>query len=217
MEQFIAVIHRFVSFTYPFGWEELGVVATTAAVVVALWANHSAKKQLNAALAMQEQSKNVSLLDKRVEVADNIRNDREISITALKVLFNPEIEKKYSEIIEWQKKVNDAANDEWTYFEAVKTSDGEGGFLTGVRDKIAEYEMYLSRPDCPENIEESFRQYCKEKEIFYSATGFSDDRKTYNYCEITERKQNATKKVNEIKQTLLKLIEAFIADSIKSI
>ena len=70
-------IKKYVLFLYPFGWEELGVVATVAAVIVALCANRGARNQLKSALGMQEQSKNVALLEQRVKIADSIQRDEQ--------------------------------------------------------------------------------------------------------------------------------------------
>lgn len=56
------------NFTLPIGWNEVGVIATAVAVIVALFANRGAKKQLASALKIQEQSKNVSLFEQRIKV-----------------------------------------------------------------------------------------------------------------------------------------------------
>lgn len=85
-------------FTLPIGWDELGVIATVLAVIVALYANRKATQELKSALKMQEQSKNVSLLDKRIELAEKIQTGKSVSELTLQVLFNDEIFKHYNAV-----------------------------------------------------------------------------------------------------------------------
>lgn len=92
------VITKIVSFTCPIGWNELGVIATVVAVVVALAANKSARKQLVKALEMQEQSKNVGLLEQRIKVVDSIQEDDLISETTVKLLFDESILNCYQKL-----------------------------------------------------------------------------------------------------------------------
>ena len=67
-----------VNFDLPIGWDELGVIATVLAVIVALYSNRKATKQLKSALEIQEQSKNVGLLDKRIELTEKIRSNKSV-------------------------------------------------------------------------------------------------------------------------------------------
>lgn len=94
--KFVAdIIEMIIKITFPIGWDELGVIATVSAVIVALVANKKASEQLKSALEMQEQSKNVSLLDKRVELAEAIQSGKSVSELTLQVLFNDEIVNHY--------------------------------------------------------------------------------------------------------------------------
>lgn len=86
-------------FTLPIGWDELGVIATVAAVVVALRANCKATTQLKSALKMQEQSKNVELMDKRLAIAEEIQREKRVPELTLKVLFDNEIFEQYQKWI----------------------------------------------------------------------------------------------------------------------
>lgn len=77
-----------VKFDFPIGWNELGVIATVLAVIVALYSNRKATKQLKSALEIQEQSKNVGLLDKRIELTEKIRSNKSVPEWTLRVLFD---------------------------------------------------------------------------------------------------------------------------------
>lgn len=85
-------------FSLPIGWDEIGVIATVAAVIVALAANRKAAKQLESALKMQEQSKNVGLIDKRIFLIEEIRMGREVSELSMQILFDEEIAKSYQKL-----------------------------------------------------------------------------------------------------------------------
>ena len=52
--KFVAdIIEMIIKITFPIGWDELGVIATVSAVIVALVANKKASEQLKSALEMQ--------------------------------------------------------------------------------------------------------------------------------------------------------------------
>jgi hypothetical protein len=88
-------IGKILNLTFPIEWNELGVIATVLAVIVALVANKKATQQLKSALEMQEQSKNVDLFVRRIELAEIIKSGKPVSEITLKVLFDDEIFKQY--------------------------------------------------------------------------------------------------------------------------
>ena len=209
-------ICKYIFFTYPFGWEELGIVATVAAVIVALFSNHSAKKQLIAALKMQEQSKNVSLLEERLKVAEAIRTGEAVSVISVKVLYNEEIVKDFQELQVLEGEYNEAASDEANFLDVVK--EAHSADLAGVERKIREYtENYLERPDCTEAIWEQFRDYCNQHTLFWANTGFSDDRRVYNYYEIYTKMVETHKKIAEQRKSIVSKMEKFLSESIKQV
>lgn len=95
-------------FSLPIGWNELGVIATVAAVFVALFANRKASKQLKSALDIQEQSKNISLVDKRIALTEEIEMDSEISELAIQILFDEEIVQSYQRLKTYNSSQKDA-------------------------------------------------------------------------------------------------------------
>ena len=133
------------------GWNEagvigtfLGAIATFSAVVVALCANGQAKKQLKSALEMQEQSKNVELMDKRIALAESIQKGHEVSEMSLKILFDDEIVNCY---LKWRLcvgEVNDATSDEDQFLmltggkpvESISNKQGKTVRLSEIRTHI---------------------------------------------------------------------------------
>lgn len=71
--------------------DAISAAATIAAVVVALLANRKATKQLKSALEMQEQSKNVELMDRRIALTEDIQKGKSVSELELRILFDNEI------------------------------------------------------------------------------------------------------------------------------
>lgn len=206
-------ICKYVFFTYPFGWEELGVVATVAAVIVALVSIHSANKQLIAALRMQEQSKNVSLLEERLKIAEAVRIGKEISTISVKVLFDKAIVDVFEELKDLEMQYNQAMSDETIFFDALKETSS-----TDVEIKIKEYtENYLERPDCTQSVWKQFQSYCSQHVQYWSHTGFSDDRREYDYFDIYTRMVETHRKVIEKRENVVNLMEEFLSYSIKQV
>jgi hypothetical protein len=205
------------SFSFPIGWDELAACATTIAVIVALFANHKATKQLKYSLKMQEQSKNIELFEKRVALTESAIKGGSISSMALRILFTDEIDAQYQKICNLEVQYKDAQYDATVFFEAMRLTDADGYTNNGIKEKIQEYESVMSRPDCPKSIIEQFRQCCDENEIFWSATGYSDDRKTYNYWEISCREGKLNTAIKSARDTLARQMEEYISESIKPV
>lgn len=205
------------SFSFPIGWDELAACATTIAVIVALFANHKSTKQLKYALKMQEQSKNIELFEKRVSLNESIIKGESISSMALRILFTDEMSTGYQTICDLEGQYKDAQNDVAVFFQATQTTDADGYTRNRVKDKIEEYESAVSRPDCPESIIERFKQYCDENEAYTSAAGYSEDRKTYNYYEISCREKELNTSITSARDTLARQMEEYISESIKPV
>lgn len=212
-----AILMNIFSFSFPIGWDELAACATTIAVIVALFANKKSTKQLKYALKMQEQSKNIELFEKRVALTESIIKGGSISSMALRILFTDEISTQYQSICDLEAQYKDAQYDATVFFQASQLTDADGYTCNSVKDKIEEYEGVMSRPDCPESIFEQFKQYCDENEIFFSATGYSDDRKTYNYSEISCREGGLNTAITSARDTLARQMEEYISESIKPV
>ena len=210
----IMYLTRLFCFTSPIGWNEIGSIATAIAVIVALAANKSSRKQLIKALEMQEQSKNVELLEQRINVIDCIQADNPVSETTIKILFDKSILGYYQALKKQKEKYEAARNDETTFFQAVEETKEFRGPDNDIASRISEYEQFMERPDCPTRIIQNYEEYCKQNEQWWSATGLSDDRQMYNHAEIRERMINAAQCINGTKSTLIKAMEEYVANSI---
>jgi len=209
-----ATLQSVLNLTLPIGWDELGVIATAFAVVVALVANRKATKELNSALEMQEQSKNVGLLDRRIELAENIQAGKPVSVLTLQVLFSNEILTHY---IAWQTHLSElkqAENDMNLFFFAGRVEDDEGGYANSVRDTIHKYESDMSRPDCPQEIVNEYETYCNEH-IMWIKTGETLELMPFNHSEISGRIATATESAKKEQELTLDLIKKYTSDSIR--
>lgn len=216
LECILENVKTVINLTRPIGWDELGVIATVLAVIVALNANRKASEQLKSALEMQEQSKNVGLLDKRVGLAEAIQSGKSISELTLQVLFNDEIVKHYRS---WKNYLSEkvyAEHDLERYYAKVKEPDGEGGFYTDVRSTLERYIANMSTPDCPQQVLDEYEQYCSEH-IVYLPDGENGVSIPYNHSEITTRIGNAIGNAKMEHELVLQLIEKFISNSIQPI
>lgn len=104
---------------FPIGWSELGVIATFfgavaafCTVLVALCANRKATKQLESALKMQEQSKNVGLYKERIELVQAFQSGIPVFEPSVKILFNDEIYMHYKIWMGYRADGDRAANGE---------------------------------------------------------------------------------------------------------
>lgn len=201
-------------FTYPIGWDEIGVIATVIAVVVALAANQSSRKQLVKALEMQEQSKNVELLGQRINVIDSIQANVLVSETAIKLLFNKSVLSCYQTLKQQKVEYEAAKNDEATFFQAVDETKEFRKPDDDITSRISEYELFMERSDCPAKIFEEYKEYCKQNEQWWSETGLSDDRRIYNHAEIRERMIKATRDIEKTKNALMVAMGDYVASSI---
>lgn len=203
-------------FDFPIGWDELGVIATVVAVIVALVANRKSSKQLKSALEMQEQSKNVGLLDRRVETAEAIQSGKSVSEITLQVLFNDEIVKHYKAWKNYLTKKVYAEHDLDRFYAAFRESDGAGGYIPGAKDKFEQFMSDMSRPDCTQQVFDDYEKYCSDH-VVYLPDGEDGKSIPYNHSEITDRISDATTKAKKEQELTLQLMEKFISDSIQPV
>ena len=198
---------RIFDFSFPIGWNELGVIATALAVIIALWANRQSKKQLISALEIQEQSKNIELLDQRVSVIENIEKNNQVPSRMVKLLFNEKIVEEYQTWLSYKKKEATAESDIRFYLSECKAREEHIIVEYNVGEKIEEYETQLARPDCPSRIEEEFKQFCDNNAIHASETGQDSDNKHYNYYELSRIAGENHRLADDTRKSLLKHME----------
>jgi len=214
VELIIDVIETIIKITLPIGWNELGVIATVIAVIVALAANKKASEQLKSALEMQEQSKNVGLLDRRIELAETIQSGKFVSELTLQILFNDKILKHYKAWKKYLSEKDSAEHDMGLFFLSGRVEDGESGYINSVRDTIHKYESDMSRPNCPPEIITEYETYCNEHPIWIK-TGENLELTPFNHSEISERIATAEKAAKAEQDLTLQLIKKYTSDSIR--
>lgn len=187
---------------------------TMVAVIVAMIANHNSNKQLKVSLRIQEQSKNVDLLDKRIGVLNAIRSEQYVSSSTISVLFNDEIHGFYQDLFKTRQKCTSLEHDKKYYLQCLQDSDGEGGYVNTVKGKIADYQRDMAQPDCPESTFAEYEAFCKSKALLLSESGLEEDRRWYNYADMEQDLNDALEHQRDLKDSLLTLIELYIKDSI---
>lgn len=213
-------IKDIICLTLPIGWNQLGAIATSlgaiatfCTVLVALCANRKATTQLNSALAMQEQSKNVGLYKERIELMQAIQSSGDVFEPSLKILFNDEICSHYKV---WKSHLSEKASAEQDldmFFWLSSIPDGEGGRRNHIKDTIQEYEVAMKKSNCPQQIFDEYKAFCDDHVIL----GKGEKPTAYNHAEIKDRIARATSHVKKEQEVTLQLIEKFIADSIREI
>lgn len=202
--------------TISFVIDTLCMIATVAAVIVAICANKTSSKSLKYSLKVQEQSKNVDLFDKRVSLAEDLKSGKSISELSLKLLFDDKIFEEYEELKKVYEEKKALEHDRSVYIQNVREPDGAGGFYNPVED-IAELEAKMESYGKTEESKKEFEELCKKHQIYYSESGNPEDTKCYNYSEISEKIGNCTIKAKKQLDKVLEEMEESIGDSISSI
>ncbi len=198
-------------------------IAMVSTVIVALCANKQSNKQLQSALQMQEQSKNIDLYEKRIEIIKLINQfnlDMELEEIQMlqikiKILFNnnEEILDKFNLLKLYSLRVYEAGEDKKRFISATNKSDGYGGYVS-LKDEIEAFENRLGRNNYDEGAEKPFRKFCEE-----------------NICQIVNPKTNKTENVNyydiynrlsqnyilffDTQKELIELMEQFIINGLQ--
>ena len=207
----------FTLFDCPIGWDELGVIvsilgviATVGAVIVALVANAKASEQLASALAIQEQSKNVELLNKRMELVGQIDNGENVSVSYIKVLFGDSYVQKYNEMAGYQRDAKNAQSDSFTYFRLFQEENNRVVVDTDVEKEIHRYEMMLDSEDPPDDVESEFEAFCNSHVYWENNT-------PYNYYKIRIIEAESISRYNAAKEKLVGELYTFVRNSIAPI
>lgn len=198
------------------GWDEIGTIATVAAVVVALFANRNANKQLKAALKIQEQSKNVDLFDKRVAIMTEIKEKNVTAELQLQLLFDKTIVDAYAELCVSISAQQVAEHDMKVYENLLRHPDGEGGY-TSLIAQLQDTERLLDEHNYPEDRVKEYDELCDKHKCFYTETGRSEDAKWYNYKDLSNAIGKAIKTVEANKNVVLNLMQEYIKQSISPV
>lgn len=209
-------IFELLPFPPAIGWDEIGVIATVAAVIVALFANKNANKQLEAALHIQEQSKNVDLFDKRVAVMTAVKEKNETDELSLQLLFDKTIVDAYSKLRASISIQQAAVHDMKVYENMLRQSDGEGGYTSPIA-QLQDFERLLDEYGYPDDRVKEYAELCKKWQITSMETEQTGNAKTYNYAELSDRIGRAIKHVEANKNAVLNLMQEYIKRSISPV
>lgn len=204
---------QLLNITFPIGWQELATIVTAFGVVVSLFANRKTSRQIKISLLAQEQSKNVELFDKRMEIIEKVQNGTLISSITIRLLFNKGIEGAYIAFdLECARRFS-AENDKDRYIKSISEELDTDGYPLPIIDKIKQYENAMNIRNCPSTVSDDFKTYCNEHEIYLLGKDLKTKEK-YNYAEIRERLINLSIACKLQEKELLKLMEDFITNSI---
>ena len=198
------------------GWNEIGTIATVAAVIVALVANNKSSKAIKMSLKIQEQSKNVDLYDKRLALYEDVKNNKNVSDVSVKLLFDKKIVKSYDEMILYRKKQREFHYDKRHAENFAKDIVREQN-LDDFNSKIIEFKSKMSNPECPDSVFDEYRTYCDKFEVEHSFSGNEEDAKVYNYYKCEEQESKYKELADKEQTKLLELIAEFIKESISPI
>lgn len=200
--------------TLPIEWEELGVIATTIAVVVALAANHNSNKQLKKALQMHEQVKSLELLDKRISWVRKIDMDEMPSDLEFSILFSTDVNKHFAKLKELRLKLKSLERDLAIYddiiCEAYDNID-ENAPMALIKKAEGKVLFWEFREDKVREFEELCRQY----EVTADSMEAEGEIKTYNYKAITDAIRETTQSISDCKKELIGSMSEFIKNSVE--
>ena len=202
--------------TQPITWSDIisasASLATFIAVIVAMVGNRNGSKQLKASLKIQEQSKNVELLELRIKIIESLKNNDQVSQVKIKLLFSEEVYQTYQKFLKAINANQQANADERKYFrlayEQLKNPIG-----LPENDDI---EGYLRRLAATENDVElkKFADANEVEEPIRDNDGNIVKTDIYNYEEIWQRQADTLEEMKSTKEKFFSLAEQYISDSI---
>ena len=200
-------------------------IAMVATVIVALCANRQSNKQLKSALEMQEQSKNIELYEKRLEIIKIIYQFKigigieivQMLPIQIRILYNndEQILEKFDKLKEYCIAVDKAEEEKKRFITATNRPDGYGGYTT-LKETIEEFEMRLGKNNHDETAEEPFRNFCDEH-ICQIKNPETNNMETVNYCDIHSRLKESYIGYSDTQTELIKLMEQFINNGLQPI
>lgn len=198
------------SFPLPISWDEVATIATSAAVIVALFANVNSNKQLKKALQMHEQTKNLGLFDRRLDLLSRILDDdaiSEVSDDEVELLFNNTILKK---VQDKRKHLNIESTIRYKlkeYFEELQQKDLLGKNHEDLRQIFL--EQYLLSEEY-EGFKPQYLKFCKKYELMV-------DGEVYNYSDLTDSLGQILCEIRKNNEDIQNEIKIFIRDSIQEL
>ncbi|MBR6618410.1 MAG: hypothetical protein IKL00_11145 [Oscillospiraceae bacterium] len=218
-------------------------ILTFCALRTAITANKQNKTEIQElrvatkqSLLMHEQSKNLQLMDLRLQILGEIEQYEapkylpdispkkvegtkcEVSINKLKLVFNddPGISKTFKTLNEYYNSADRIIGEIMHYFRATLQEDGEGGWISSVWDEIMRYENLLGLLDCSDATEEEFKKFCSDN-LHTESCSVDNQSVEYNYYTLTKELDSVLQLFKSTKESLISQMREFIDESIKPI
>ena len=203
----------------------LSSIAMVATVIVALYANRQSNNQLKSALQMQEQSKNIELYEKRLEIIKIIYQLKigigietiQMLPIKIRILYNNDekIMEKFEKLKEYCIDVDKAEEDKKRFISATNKPDGIGGYDT-LKDEIEKFETKLDRNNYDVTAEEPFKKFCVDH-ICQITNPETNTAETVNYYDIHSRLEESYIGYFDTQRELIELMEQFINNGLQPI
>lgn len=196
-------------FPLPIGWQELSAIATTIAVIIALFANKKTSEQLQKSLQMHEQSKNISFYEKRIDIFKRMMENKANNVDEvdIEILFNKDI----LDMIALKNKIlNDISDQNYLIDEYFNYLNSKGAYNLTIEELRMLYAENLEIIEKYPEYESQFIKKCKKDEVCIDGT-------TYNFYELNKNLSIKIKELENINKKLDKMAKQFIKDSIKKI
>ena len=204
------------NFSFPIGWQELSAIATALAVILALWSNHKTTQQMHDALRMQEQSKNLELFDKRVNVIHTLEIGEEPSALEVQLLFNQNIVDSYNEWKKLEAKQKSYRNDLKTY-EFLISEACEAQDKPSPLGDIHSAKWIMEQSDFQDDKVKAYEELCNDNEISSSYGSPNDEWRTYNFKTLSDSINESQRAVEDSLSKLIAEMSSFVQTSITSL
>lgn len=145
--------------------DAISSVATVAAVIVAFLANRKSNEQLQKTIEMHEQSKNISLFEKRVTLFDAMLNREAVptlSVIEIEILFNDEIATLLTKKLKLLKEEKRTEYDVREYISILSESGMIEGNTQSIKQLFVEQEL---KAEEYEDYKEQYLQFCQKYEL----------------------------------------------------
>lgn len=190
--------------------DTLSAVATTAAVIVALLANKKSNEQLKKAIQMHEQSKNISLFEKRLSLLDTMLNAGTapiLSLDEVEILFNNKIKTYFKDKIEHLQKKETVEFDMREYISILSESGMIEGNAQSIKQLFVEQEL---KAEEYEDYKEQYLQFCQKYEL-------SKGGRVYNFNLLSEEIGRINVEIEKIDENIKTAGKEFIKQSIQKL
>lgn len=190
--------------------DAISSVATVAAVIVAFLANRKSNEQLQKTIEMHEQSKNISLFEKRVTLFDAMLNREAVptlSVIEIEILFNDEIATLLTKKLKLLKEEKRTEYDVREYISILSESGMIEGNTQSIKQLFVEQEL---KAEEYEDYKEQYLQFCQKYEL-------SKGGRVYNFNLLSEEIGRINVEIKKIDENIKIAGKEFIKQSIQEL